>query len=268
MKTVRRGMMLLLATLCIIIFWSQKGISQDDPAFLTITAAKDSLEILLDGQFIGKTPLRDHSVLPGPHQVVVRSPFWPAWNAQDFKETLFVTAGQHLTLHAQFRKSITLNSIPYGASVFSRGRFLGITPLRLELPDSLRLLTVEKDGYLDQIIDMATLDGFAHQMVMIPKQDWLHALQKMERDRAQKISNNRRWLWTWLAFTAGSGLAAIHFRSIGNEAYEDYLATPVPERMDDSFARSQRYDRYASISYALFELGFVLSGYFFLVSRK
>ncbi len=71
-----------------------------------------------------------------------------------------------------------------------------------------------------------------------------------------------------LGFAAATGLATLHFRDKGNDEYFAYQGTAMPANMEDHYSSAKYYDQLANISYALFELGFVMTGYFFLASRE
>jgi len=244
------------------------GRAEDQLAFLSITAPQDSLPIFLDGKEIGVTPLGRVAIPIGQHQLVVRSPLWPAWDHPDYIIDFEAQAGQRYEFRAVFPVKVIVNSIPNQAKVYEGDKLLGTTPLIFTKMDSMdRTLRIEKTGYNPYSLHTSQLSEKAILIRLQPNEEWVAKVTAEQKSRAKKISLHRRLMFTSLGVAAIAGLATIHFRSRGNEEYSRYLSTAIPEEMDDHFDRAQYYDRMAGATYALFEMGFVMSGYFFLTSR-
>ena len=235
-------------------------------AFLDVTAEYDSLTVFLDDQPVGKTPLIGYAISTGAHELVVQSPNWPSWSQPNFRTDFVAMPGRSYRFRALFRHNVLVNSIPYGAKVYRDGVYLGETPLYVEWQDRGRL-NIKKEGY--HSVELKTFE-LSDSFILIrlePLPSWVQARrEKVERQKAG-MQFRRRMLVASMGMAVAAGLATIHFRSRGNEEFGRYQTTAIPAKMDHYFGRAQYYDRLASLSYALFETGFVLSGYFFLTSR-
>lgn len=103
-------------------------------------------EIRLDGDTIGQTPLRAR-IGAGAHALQMRLPGYETWLG-----ALEVEASKHQDLPVvqllPARARVQVSTEPVGASVGVDGRFIGVTPLRVELqPGHASTLVVSKPGY-------------------------------------------------------------------------------------------------------------------------
>ncbi len=253
--------------------WEMKVLAQppsrpdsNHVSYLTVYDVQDGLKIFLDGKEIGFTPLSNYPILPGEHRLMVRSPKWPSLNSTDY-DTIFVAQlGDTLRISPTFIQSIRLTSIPYGVAVKRGNEMLGYTPLLISLrPYEVATILFEKEGY--EPLQQELLESAA---TVVLKPDLMYWQQKQENDRRKqnRIKWYRRGLYGSIVLGAISGMATIHYRGKGNDAYAAYLETANPTLMDRYYNRARHYDRLAGASYAIFEVSFIMSGYFFLKSRK
>ncbi|NOY58480.1 MAG: PEGA domain-containing protein [Calditrichaeota bacterium] len=240
--------------------------AKDSMSVLHVTSAYDSLVVYLDGKIIGKTPLDSLPVETGSHELVVRSPYWPSWTQSNYTTSFFAAAGKAYRFTAKFSRNVLINSIPYGAEIFENDKLIGTTPLYVFQKEN-RQIRVEKEGYDSFTLDLGRSDKLSYVLRLIPKKEWLLENKIRAEKKKSKITQRRRLLAASIGFAAAAGLSTIHFRSRGNEEFAAYQKTAIPSQMDRYFERAQYNDRLASASYALFELGFVMTGYFFLTSR-
>lgn len=236
----------------------------DSTATITVASGQDSLPVLLDGQPIGKTPIKDFAVKSGSHELTVYSPVWPSWNQKDYKVMFVALPGQSYRFEPTFETLVTIHSIPYGASVYHRGKLLGTTPCQVNLREGLTA-DIELEGYVPVQVELTKQ---THTVELEPLEDWVNARLEREQQRQQRIIRNRKLMFASLWLAAAAGYSTAYFRSKGNEEYDRYMRTAIPEKMDDYFRKAESYDRISSVSYALFEMGFVFAGYFFLTSRR
>jgi hypothetical protein len=235
-------------------------------AFLTVHCGLPELPVYLDSLQIGRTPLENYEIVSGIHRLMVASPYGVAWNADNYIQTFTVSPGEKVEFDVAFAPNVVLNTIPYGAAVFENAQLLGTTPLRIQ--PRAPTVRIEKEGYESQEILLESLKGSAHIIQMTPNARWFLAQQKMQNDHQSKLKWRKRLMFGSLALAAVTGFTTVHFRSRGNDAYADYMATAIPADMDRYYAKSREYDKYAGISYIIFEMGFMLTGYFFLSSRQ
>ncbi len=237
-------------------------------AWLDVDAEFDGLSIFLDQKKIGQTPLRNFSVSPGEHELIVTSPYWPAWDKPNYQVTFTAAAGEKYRFFAYFVERILVNSIPHGAQVYLDDKFIGETPTTCIKDIALeQTIMLKKEGYEPFTARIAELTGQAMVIRLHEDQEWAQAQEKAKSDKERKLRRRQRLMAASLGIATASGLATIHFRSQGNEEYSRYLTTAVPKQMETHFDQAQEYDRIASLTYALFEAGFILTGYYFLTSR-
>lgn len=240
--------------------------TKDSMAVLKVISAYDSLVVYLDGKIIGKTPFDSLPIKTGAHELAVESPWWPSWTQPNYTTSFFAAAGKAYKFKAKFTRNVLINSIPYGAKIFENDKLIGTTPLHVLQKENCQI-RVEKEGYDSFSLDLGQGDKLSYVIRLNPKKEWLLENKIRAEKKKSKITHRRRLLAASIGFAAAAGLSTIHFRSRGNEEFTAYQKTAVPSQMDRYFERAQYNDRLASASYALFELGFVMTGYFFLTSR-
>jgi hypothetical protein len=235
-------------------------------AFLTVLSPISALPVYLDSLQIGRTPLENCKITTGTHRLVVVSSYGMAWNADNYVQTFTAGPGQKLEFNAVLVPSLLLNTIPYGAKVYINGQLLGTTPLRIQTP--ALTARIEMEGYESRDILLESLKGPAHVVPLIPNANWLSTHQKQKHDHQRTIKWRKRLMYGSLALAAVTGFTTARFRSRGDDAYAGYMSTAIPADMDRFYAKSRKYDKYAGVSYVLFETGFVMTVYFFLSSRQ
>ncbi len=256
----------LITSILLLIFFKMAFPVQDKMAYLNISSTPQGLQVYLDNRLIGQTPLHHHAIEPGNHHITVYSPYWPAWNISNYEKNLIAYGDKTYDVKASFEKMVYINSLPYDADVVINNKSVGKTPIYLK-SDTLKTITLEKKGYSPQTIRVDSLQNMA-VINMTPNAEYIQQQWEKTRSQASRIKQKKRLFWGSLAFTAVAGLSTIHFRSRGNQEYDRYQNTIIPDKMNQHFDNARLYDRLAGISYALFETGFVLSGYFFLSSRQ
>ena len=118
------------------------------PARLRVESEPKGATVFLDGTEIGKTPTTFESAKAGKRQLTLAYPGYKEWTTE-----IVLSLGKELTVSATLsplppEASFEVKSEPAGASVFIDGKYCGETPVKVELPESLFCLTVEKPGYL------------------------------------------------------------------------------------------------------------------------
>ncbi len=239
---------------------------EDNHAYLHISSTPSGLPVYHNNAFIGNTPLHHYAIEPGNHHIVIYSPYWPSWNIDNFEKHLVVYKDQTYPIKATFPKMIYINSLPYDANVYADDNLLGKTPLYLAA-DTLKTIRLVKKGYLPSSIRLDSLQRMA-VVELTPNKVYARERLEQTRQKDQKLRLKKNLFWASMAVTVAAGLSTIHFRSKGRDEYDNYMHTITPKKMNEHFENSRFYDRLAGFSYALFESGFVLSGYFFLSSRR
>lgn len=241
------------------------GLSQTETATLDVSADVDSLPVFLDNQRIGVTPLKGMLIGTGPHELAVQSPFGPVWNQPHYTSSFVAVPDQNYWFFAEFEKKISINSQPYGAQVYRDTTLIGKTPLSVSSDVGKVLIT--HPGYKPYELDLREIEHLSFIVNLQPQEEWILSQKKMEWRISHRHKSRQKMMFISMGFSTIAGLFTIHFRSEGNDEYGRYLQTGVPGEMDRYYKKAQEYDRLAGLSYALFELGFVLTGYYFLTSR-
>lgn len=237
-------------------------------AMLEVNHNNAGLAIFLDDLKIGTTPLVSYPISPGQHELLVRSPLWPSLNMADYNMTFTAEAGKTYLFTPQFSMSVSVNSIPYQADIYIDSTKAGVTPLVLfKSTGSDAIVRLEKTGYEPWEGRLSSWIDSIRTIILLPKPIWLQQQEKMQHRIQKKISWSRRSLYGSLLLGIVSGVATIHFRGKGNDAYSAYLETANSSEMERYYSRAVHYDRIAGVSYTVFELSFLASGYFFLKSQ-
>ncbi|MBN2411003.1 PEGA domain-containing protein [candidate division KSB1 bacterium] len=241
-------------------------VENDSIACVNIFSEFDSLDIFLDGEKIGKTPLHNFLVGTGSHRITVLSPYWPSWNQPNFQDTFVALPGRTYQFNAAFVRNILVNSIPFDTNVYKNGELLGKTPLYITMNGSTQI-RMEKEGYHSLTTDLTKAYEFSLLVTLEPQQEWFQAKEEKEKIKMSEIKKKRNLLFASIGLTTVSGLLSVHFRNERNDALNN--SSRAGNHLQKEFYRdkAKQYENLQDLSYIAFELGFVLTGYFFLTSR-
>jgi len=115
-------------------------------AVVSISSVPEAADVLVDGETVGKTPL-ETEILQGQHEILLeKDGFKPMKIVQS------VTAGNDITLDniklSPVDGLLSVNSSPEGASIMLEDKYLGVTPLTLNVNANLQqTLRFSKAGY-------------------------------------------------------------------------------------------------------------------------
>ena len=118
-------------------------------AVVTISSEPEAVEVLVDEKAVGQTPL-ETEVLQGQHEILFeKEGFKP------LKISQIITAGDDITLEivklSPVDGQLIVSSSPEGASVMLEGKYLGVTPLTVDLNANLQqTLRLSKAGYVSK----------------------------------------------------------------------------------------------------------------------
>jgi hypothetical protein len=241
-------------------------VESDSIACMNISSEYDSLDIFLDGEKIGKTPLHNFPVVTGSHRITVLSPYWPSWNQPNFQDTFVALPGKTYQFNAAFVRNIFVNSIPFDANVYINGELLGKTPLYITMNGNTQI-RMEKEGYHSVTTDLAKAYEFSLLVTLEPQQEWFQAKEKREKMIKSKIKRKRNLLFASIGLATVSALLSVHYRNERNDALNNSSHAADPSQKENYRDQAKQYENLQDLSYIAFELGFVLTGYFFLTSR-
>jgi len=240
-------------------------------AFISVKSQYPGLPVLIDGKEAGFTPLQNHSLPPGKHQLAVKRARPESWLDFDWVEICSLQAGDTLNFVACFQRGYSINSTPFGAEVLVNNILQGTTPLIVRLPESeLANIEIRKAGYQSQRLQVgeAVAEIRLYAVELKPEQN-LPLVQEVEKTRrGLRLHRNRRLSLAAAGLSLASGITAILLKDKADHSYDQYLTAGLPENRERFFQRTQDYDRYAGIATAVFEASFAVSFYYFLKSTR
>jgi len=118
-------------------------------AVVTMSSEPEAVEVMIDGKAVGQTPL-EIEVLQGQHEILFeKEGFKPLKIAQT------ITAGDDITLDtvklSPLDGQLIISSSPEGASVMLEDKYLGVTPLTVDVNANLQqTLRLSKAGFVSK----------------------------------------------------------------------------------------------------------------------
>lgn len=243
-------------------------------ARLSIYSFEEGLSVLLNGNVIGKTPLRDFALPAGHYEIIVQAARAASWLDEDWCERVLLREADSLRLVARMMRGYRINSIPYGAEIWQQGKLLGTTPYVLRLPETESApLEIRHPSYQTISFAVGRKDERGNEQRnydLVLERNFAYAATQ-QRDRAEaraRIAQHRKLAYLSAAVSFASGVGATLLKREADEAYEQYLVTGDAAAREAYFARAERYDRYYSAAFALFEVSFAVSFYGFLKALR
>jgi hypothetical protein len=230
-------------------------------AVVIVESDVDSAHVLLDGVFVGRTPLTLDSLPAGPHRLVAQHPDLANWVTPVLAESLTVAPGDTQRVRLLFPQRFLISSTPYGAEVLARDTIYGRTPLLLTLPpgEKTSMMTLRKDGYETLTVDPGMIQRGVFSATLTPI--W----QREEGagpvlTSARRRSSNTIPLYVTGTATVLSGIAAAYFKTRADGQFTEYNRTGDPALL----SQTHRLDAAAGITLAATQVGLALFTYFLL----
>lgn len=242
----------ILITPCILMAESAfSGV--DDSTRIDLICETPGLNVWLDGELVGQTPLSSLKTNEGFHSIEVRHPDPGQWLGVNWEKSFFIRQNETITLEVTFPKSTWIMSQPSQATVYVNGRLKGATPLVLELPsDSAASITVEKEGYEIYHIDPMQINQTILQIQLIKSEGLIQLGNDVPRI-------NRRWTWAGGILALVSGGIGFYCKYRADRAYDKYLQSNNPTDMNRHFDEAVRYDKLMGVFYGVGEASLGLS---------
>lgn len=258
---------ILLVSLIFSILGSETAYAQTagqipDAGYLLLQSDHKGLAVKIDGQLIGYTPLGILSLSAGSHEIYVSHPNRANWLDRDWLGKIDIVANDTLRVKVAFEKSYSVNSQPFGASVFLADRKIGETPLFFNLNENeIKKITITKEGFRDTTFSVGLTGQQFFNIALKPTRKNI----AMPQDSGlKKSSKNKVYFYSAIGLSVVSGVAAFYFRSKANDKYESYLQTGNPQRFNAFYNDAKKIDRYAAVSFGTFQVSFIFSFYLFL----
>lgn len=236
-----------------------------EQGYLILETKHKGLAVRIDDKFMGFTPLPGFDLFPGTHQVTVSNPYRANWLDQDWFADVRLSPGDTLRVKPIFKKSYSINSTPFGASVFFKNQKIGETPIFFTLAENeTGALTLSKDGFVDTTFVIGQSEQRFFKIVLKPQKRPLDLSVLPSEFEYDKRPRSKKYFYSTLALSVVSGTLALYFRNKGNSSFDHYLDTGDPELMNKYFNDARKFDRFAAISFGVFQVSFIFSFYLFL----
>lgn len=243
-------------------------------AYLSVLSHTPGMAVLIAGNEVGETPLREFPLSAGKYEVVVRNAHASSWLDEDWQQSVKLSPGDTATLFARMINGYLINSIPYGAEVWRNGELLGTTPYVLRMPENqIAQVEVRQPSYVALQVEVGRREEQLarkrrYDLVLTRDFDYTSQQQRQELERSTRAGRYRKLTYLSAAISLAAGVGSVLLKREADAAYDQYLVTGDPNARAQQFNRAEKYDRYYAASFAVFEVSFALSFYSFLKSRK
>lgn len=184
------------------------------PGELMLISVTHGAMIEIDGKEIGKVPLEDSLVLlPGTHTIKLTKRGFAT-----HEEEFVVEPGESVELIIDllpFAGMVQITTAEPGATIKVDGKVVGVTPFDEDIPAGKKVITVSREGYVDEVREVLIKAGELYQLDIT-----LKAVPRVESDG--EAFYETWWFWT-IVGVAGAGAAAAVVATSGGET-----VTPTP----------------------------------------
>ena len=235
----------------------------EEKGYLLIHTRHSGLEVFIDGQVAGLTPLRIQSLGAGIHQIKVNPPDELNWLSNAWVKNVGVTAGDTTKIQVLFQRIYTIHTDPFGAEVLMDNLKIGETPFYLKLfENEWKNITLIKEGFRDTSIAVGLSDQEIFRVKLQQrdkKRDELIRIQSIHKARKAK-----KLIYSGFALALLSGGLALYFRGKANDRFDRYRSTGNPRVFNKSLDDAKKFDKFAAVSFGVFQVSFVFSFVMFL----
>ncbi|GEM_PF-49202 len=140
------------------------------PGILQITSEPDGAEVFLDGNPVGRTPLKSLTVKQGSHEMEIS-----LYNYRPVKRSVVVEGfGKWDQIHFKLEPAwgvVKLQSVPPGAAIFLDGVEQDEkTPAELRIPEGVHTISLMLQGYRKAEIPLTVVAGQIHEITPVTLQ--------------------------------------------------------------------------------------------------
>ena len=127
-----------------IVFGTSNWIYYIEHGYLNVHSTPSLARVYINGEYIGKTPIKNYKLLEGTYTLEIALP-----NYKEHKETVTIMPGETTDINVTLISIgfLSINSEPSGAEIFIDGKYIGKTPLEIEVTTGNHTLTLTKDEY-------------------------------------------------------------------------------------------------------------------------
>lgn len=213
---------------------------------ISISSEPAGCWVRIDSVLVGKTPLNEFELAIGQHIIQVYPPNKGVWNLQEKVFDVSIASGTNNPLNAVFSSPVFINSVPYGAQLYTDNIALGFTPLYLPFEENAgKQFRLEKKGYRPYLFTLTS-----NQSIIAELQGEKGVVKDREKPRLLGFlpRTHLKSKFTLLAVSIASHWASFYFKNIADQNYEKYQQTADPQLMDQYWKQTQKYDKLSEIS--------------------
>jgi hypothetical protein len=235
--------------------------------YLRVAADSIGIEIRLNDQLLGYTPLPIICLPPGNYQIVARHPNPYVWGNFDWQDSVTIVPHDTLTAHPVFKTLIAVRTNPFDASVFLNNEYQGNTPLAIPINSHKNFqLLLKKDGFQDYLIDLNQVRSNFLTVDLIKNYRQLNLNQFEQQQRRRSKHRYRAATYSLWGLSILTGLSTVYLKDQADGKYRQYLVAGSLRDMNKYYNDSKRYDRYSYVSLGVLQGCFMLSFYFLMKS--
>lgn len=213
---------------------------------LFINCDIQNVNILIDGNLVGKGKSYDGVIAEGQHSITVAENS-DRWDAAVFNDTIHVKNCDDVHLSYNFKSRVLLKSDPGDATVFVGDSLIGYTPLFI--PQGIKRLRLEKKGYESKTISYSDIGPD----------------KNVQLDFTGEIDNESFVDKPLFKILAGSmlvlGAVTAYYKLEADDSFEEYGITGDQALLD----RTERFDTISGITFAAFQINFAALLYLIFV---
>jgi len=213
---------------------------------LTVVSEPEQCWVRIDSVLVGKTPLENLELSVGEHIVIVYPPQKGLWNIEEKMYHISISNDSPTDVNAIFSNPVFINTMPYGATLFSDTTNFGNTPLYLPFDEnrgkSFRLI---KNGYkpyefrlTSPASILAELEQDANYMEEKPKPQLLGLIPR----------RHVKSKFTLLAVSVATHWASFYLKNRANNNFDKYEASSDPVQTEKFWNSTRKYDRLSDIT--------------------
>jgi hypothetical protein len=213
---------------------------------ISITSNPSECWVRVDSVLVGQTPLKSFELEEGEHLVQVFPPNKGVWNLEARVFEVFIKSNRDTTINVVFSSPVYINSVPYGAELFSGTIHLGFTPLYIPFEENFgKSFRLEKKGYKPYAFKLTS-----NNSIIATLERGNDFVDENEKPRLLGFLPKRhlKSKFTLLAISIASHWASFYFKNVADDNYQKYTQTADPQLMDQHWKQTQKYDRLSEIS--------------------
>lgn len=234
-----------ILTLAFLIFAAGNSLAQQEGS-ITITSIPEDCWVRIDSVLVGKTPIFELPLAAGEHLIEVYPPEKGVWNIEEQIYRPIIHAGEESSIDVLFSSPVFINSVPYGANLFSDTTFFGVTPLYIGFEENQgNLFRLEKQGYKpyefllqeNQAI-LARMEQGADYVEGMPNSRFLGFVSK----------KHLKSKFSLLALTVATHWASFYFKNKADDWHREYLTSSDPQDMQNAANKTQQFDTLSTVT--------------------